>query len=269
MNISSMLWYDFFIFAVLSWVFLSLAFAIIWNLVVMRGEANISHTISHFSLAWIAVALLFQLPFYATMIAAALVWALAVSALKNTKKFWNDSINEIMAQWWLVIAIIILWFVVWYKASIVNYLFWDILTVSSIDLYLSLGLAIWVLVFFWFYYNQLFQMSFHKELALSKWTKVTFVNTLYTIILSISIALSIKVIWVLLVTAFMIIPPNIAKLVAKNYNSSFVWSIVFGSLSVILWLYLSFVFNIPSGAAIVGVMILIFLITTLLTNKLK
>ena len=72
-NIRMLLGFDFFVFALIAGIALAIVFALLGNFVVMRKEANISHTIAHFSLLGVTVALLNDIPMYPSMIIGALV----------------------------------------------------------------------------------------------------------------------------------------------------------------------------------------------------
>lgn len=268
-NISILFSFNFFVYALVSGVALAIVFALLGNFVVMRKEANISHTISHFALFGVTIALLVDVPLYPSIIIGALLWAVLVSLLKKTNRFWNDSINEILSQWWLVAALIVLGFVVGYKANIMDYLFGDILTVTFYDMISAIILCAVVIIFFVLFHKKLFQVSFHRELAISKWVNIWLINSLYLLFLSLAIATSIKIIGVLLITAFLIVPINISKLLAKNYMSSLYIAISICVLSVLTGLILSYFLNLASGPVIVGVLLTVLFVVTVfkMANK--
>ena len=200
---------------------------------------------------------------------ACIWWVLAISILKNVGTFWNDSINEILAQFGLATSIIIISQLVWYEGDIENYLFWDIFAVSQMDMYYAMTIAVFVLIVYTIYKNKILQVSFNQELAKSKWVNIWLVNLIFVTLLALSIAVSIKIIWVLLISAFLIIPPNIAKMLAINFNQMITYSIIFGLIWVFFWVILSYMFKIPSGAMIILVLLILFVFTLILTSLKK
>ncbi len=262
--------FNFFVYALVTGISLAIVFALLGSFILIRKWANIAHSISHFALLWVTIALLWEFELYASMIFFAFIGASMITILKRATIFSNDSINEIVSQWWLACALIVLGFVSGYKSNITNFLFGDILAVSSIDMKSSLLLTAFTLCFFVACYKKLFQVSFHEELARSKGISLFWINTSYTVLLSLAIALSIKIIGVLLVTSFLIIPPNISKLVARNFTWWIYWSLVFSVSSVVIGLFSSYLFDIASGPMIVTVLLMMLFFAVLaksLPNK--
>lgn len=262
-SISELFQYQFFVTALVVGICLSIAFGLLGHFVVIRREANIAHTISHCSLLWVTVALLYNLPLFPSILAGALLGAFAINFLEKTRYFSQDSINEMLGQWGLVLAILVLGLISGYKANIMSFLFGDILTVTRFDAVLAIILCIIVMISFALFHKIFFQISFNKSLALSKGQPVWVANALYMILLSSAIALSIKIIGALLISAFLIIPTNIAKVISHNYRQSIIYSLIAWVLSSVVGLFFSFIFNIPSGASIVMTLLAILLLLVL------
>lgn len=253
--------FDFFLRAMIAWVMLSVVFAYFWNFIVVRKQANIVHTIANFWLLWIAVWLYWWFNLNLSILVCALVWAVIISMIKDSDYFWADSINEILSQAWLVFSIVIISFLSWYTANVTNYLFWDILAVGPTDLWLIWGVWLVVLSLGLIFKSNFLQIWVSKDLAKSAWINTKIIEILFMFLLTFIIAVSIKIIWVLLVASFLIIPANISKLWVNSFNKMIWVSIFVGVLATVLWLIVSYYFDFPSGVSIVLFMIVLFFIS--------
>ena len=123
------------------------------------------------------------------------------------------------------------------------------------------------LIFIGFYYQKLLLISFDEELAISSGVNVKLVNLIFTGLIGAMVAISIKIIGTLLIGALMIIPVISAICLKQSFIKTWILSAIFGILSVIIGLTLSFYVSIPSGATIVIVLLFFFLIMLLISKK--
>lgn len=230
---------------------LAIVFPLYGNIVVVRQEANIAHTFAHLALLGVAIWLWFNRP-----VSLCILWSiiLTVVYLYTASKSWATHIlahNEIWAQVWLVWAILIVSQMSGYKADISSYLFGDILLVWTTDVYTIAIISTLCLVVYIFFHKQRYALSLHHSLAISKWIPVRFQSLLYLAGLWVLIWWAMKIIGVLLVSAFLILPSNIAKSISNN---TLQWKITWIStalLSSIIALFMSWHLDMPSWASIV------------------
>ena len=140
-------------------------------------------------------------------------------------------------------------------------LFGDILSVNTNDL-----LVIWIggaLILFvlWFIWKPLFASTVNYDLAEAEGMKPERVNTIFTILLAALIAISIKMVGILLITGLLIIPTAMARNLSNNPRQMVILSIVGGLLSVFIGLYASFEINTSSGPSIVSVALILFILS--------
>jgi zinc transport system permease protein len=267
MNIIEILDYNFIQRALIVWVLLAIVFAFFGNIVVLRKGANISHTISHFALLWIAGWLFLSINWYISMIIFLLLWIAIIHFLQKRGFFSDDAINEIIAQLWLVWAILFFSYTKWYLGSIEQYLFGDILLITKSDMQIVIIFSILTIILFWLFIKPLLATSFNQKISKVYNIKTEILNFLYILFLAISIWISIKILWVLLVTAFIVLAPNIMKMIAKNTKQMIFGSIILNILAVIWWLIVSYFLKIPSGIGIVAVLLWVFFVVSILNLK--
>tara|TARA_B100002051_G_scaffold67449_1_gene63958 strand:- start:346 stop:807 length:462 start_codon:yes stop_codon:yes gene_type:complete len=146
-------------------------------------------------------------------------------------------------------------------------LFGDILSVNVNDL-----LAIWIggaiiLLVLWFIWKPLFASTVNYELAEAEGMNPERVNAIFTILLAALIAISIKMVGLLLITGMLIIPTTMARNLSNNPKQMVILSIIGGLLSVFIGLYTSFEINTSSGPTIVVVALILFILSLIGIKK--
>ena len=141
-------------------------------------------------------------------------------------------------------------------------LFGDILAVNEIDLmfiWIGGALIFLVLKLIW---KPLFASTVNYDLAEAEGMKPDKINAIFTILMAAIIAISIKIVGLLLITGMLIMPAAMARNISNNPQQMVVLSIVGGLLSVMIGLFSSLEFNTPSGPSIITAALILFLFFT-------
>lgn len=267
MTIREILDYHFMQRALIVGVMLAIVFALFGNIVVLRKGANIAHTISHFALLGIAWWLFFQINGYISMVVVLLVGIGIIHLLQKRGFFSDDAINEILAQLGLVWSILFFSYTKGYLASVEQYLFGDILLITQLDMYIVAVFSTLVLIGFGLYLKPLLATSFNPKIARVYNLPVNLINFVYILLLSLAIGMSIKILWVLLVTAFIVLAPNVMKIVARTTRQMILWSIVLNIVAVFGGMIASYFLKIPSGIGIVAFLLVAFVMVSIFTKR--
>ena len=147
-------------------------------------------------------------------------------------------------------------------------MFGQILAVSTSDVYIVISLLTLVFLIVIVYFKQLLFYSFDPIGAEVKGLNTTFLNYLFLILLSIAIVGSLQTVGIILVLSMLIIPAAAAKLVTDTFVTSIKVSVLFGVVSSITGLYLSYFLNLPSGPSMSLVAATIFVLA-FLSNKIR
>ncbi len=246
--------YPFFFRALIVGSIISLLLSWVSGYVVLRREVIFADSLSNIGFLGIALAILFNLPITPTLILICIFAAFLISYIQRKKLFSSDSLLEIFAQLGLATAIIIIALFPGYRINIEQFLFGDILGISNYDVAMSIALLILSGLVIIFCHKNFLRISLSDQLSHSIVKNKKIWHGLFILLIALLIAMAMKIIGVLLVAAFITIPSNVAKLVARSLGQTFVLSTILGFLSTLIGLYLSIVFNLPSGALIVTVM---------------
>ena len=250
----------FFVRSIFLVVLLASVFPLYGNLVVVRQEANIAHTFAHIGLLGVAIGLWFDWSIELSILWSIVLTVLFLYALWIREQHSQTTHNEIWAQLGLVWAILLVSQMTWYRADISSYLFWDILLLWTQDVILIAIIVGTTGILYAIFSKKRYALSMHKSLAASKGINTTLSYLLYLVALWVLIGWAMKLIGVLLVSAFLILPSSISKSLASNLlQRKLIGNIVCILLSVGA-LFLSWHYDMPSWASIVWCMIVAYLL---------
>ncbi|MBX3044470.1 MAG: metal ABC transporter permease [Candidatus Kapabacteria bacterium] len=234
--------------------------------VVQRRISYIGSGLAHAAFGGVALGLLLGIEPLLTAIPFTLFIALLTVYLKEHSKISTDSIIGILYSVSVAFGIIFLALKDDYTADAYTYLFGSILTVSSSDIWISGGLALLSLITLKLYWGRWAYATFDRELAKSD--KLPVLADDYTLMLmtALTVVLAIKIVGIILITAYIVIPGSFARLVSNRFMTMTVVSISMGIISSIAGLILSYHLDLPSGAVIIVLQALLFVIA-LFYNK--
>lgn len=245
---------------------LALVSGILGSLVILRRMAFFSDAIAHAGLTGIALGLLIGISPTLGAVGFSLAVGLMVIWLSQQKYLHVDSVIGVLFSGSVALGILILSQISGYKLNLVNYLFGDILAISGADLGLTIIFTIIVSLVTIFGFRQLLFTSFSQDLAKVSGLNVKLWNYLLAVLLALTIALAIKVVGVILVSALIVIPSTSSKLISGSVREMIAWAIGFGVISVFIGIAAAYRFDLPSGPAIVMVEIFIFILAWLFRN---
>ena len=252
---------DFLIRALLAGIGIALVTGPLGCFVVWRRMSFFGDTLSHSALLGVLLSVAFNLNISLTIFAVSSLIALILLRLQKTTNLPNDALLGLLSHSALAVGMVVLGFLSFIRFDIMGLLFGDILSVNIYDL-----LAIWIggafiLLVLWYIWKPLFASTVNYELAEAEGMNPDRVNAIFTILLAALIAISIKMVGLLLITGMLIIPTTMARNLSNNPKKMVILSIIGGLLSVFIGLYTSFEINTSSGPTIVVVALILFILS--------
>lgn len=144
--------------------------------------------------------------------------------------------------------------------DLTSYLFGSINTISRQDLWIVIALAIATVVFVKFQYRKLFAIVFDEDFIRVRNLRINLVNGTFFVFVGLVVAVSMKIVGVLLISALMTLPVAIAIRLAKSFKQTIIYAVISGEIGVITGLISSYYLNLPSGGTIVVTLVLLLLI---------
>jgi len=227
--------------------------------VVLRGMAFFGDALAHIVLPGVVIAFLLGWPMIVGALIAGVLAALLINLISGTTTLKEDSAIGVVfvAAFALGIALIALRGGD-YGEELEHILFGNLLDVSRTDLLVIAVLAVAVLVFLVAFFKELQVLAFDQVLATTMQLPVGWLNNLLLVLLAIVIVISLSAVGVVMVLAMLITPASAAFLLTRRLPTMMVIAAVFGVVSGVVGLYLSFHLEVASGPMIVLVATAIF-----------
>ncbi len=253
--------YDFIIRALVAGVIVGLISPLIGTFIVLRRLSVIGDTLSHTTLAGVALGILIGVYPVLTGMLVAIVAAISIEQLRRVYKNYEELSMPIMMSAGVGLAIIFISLSSGFSVEISSYLFGNILVVSTQDIWTIIILAIVILTTILLMYKELLYISFDEEGAKISGIPYNLINFIFIILIAITIAIAMRIVGILLVSSLLTIPVATALNIANSFKQTIFYSVLFSLLSVIIGMLLAIIFNLASGGTIVITSIIIMLIT--------
>ena len=251
--------YEFMIRSLITAIISGMMLPLLGSFTINRNMGFMADAMAHATMPIIAVGVFFGFSISALGVPAAIFVALLLGfVIKNTNIGEDTSIGIIFSSFFALGFVLISLLNV--SINLEDLLFGQILAVSYFDVFAILALFIVLLFFFLVFYKQLLFYSFDPIGAQIRGLNTSFLNYLFLIMLSLAIIGSLQTVGIILVLSMLIIPAASAKLLAKTFNVTTIIGVVFGVISSVSGLLLSYYFNLPSGPSMALVATGIFVI---------
>lgn len=255
--------FDFIQNALLAGILTSIICGIMGTLVVVNRIVFLSGGIAHAAYGGIGLAFYFKWPYLPGTIGFSLAAAMLMAAVSHTAKHRADTIIGVIWAVGMAFGIILLDLTPGYNVDLMSYLFGSILTVPKSDLIIMMIIGVCLLILILVYYPDLLAMSYDEEFARIRGVPVKILYFGLIGMLAVTVVLVIKVVGLILVIALLTIPPFIVEKYARSMAQMMIASSILGCIFTLAGLWLSYQYNLTSGAAIIMVAGSVFLISLL------
>jgi len=250
--------YDFFQKAFLAAVFASISCGIIGSYIVSRRIVFISGGITHASFGGIGLAFLVGFNPLLGAVLFAVGAALGIQFFTKVAEIREDSS---IAIWWslgMALGIIFVFLTPGYTPNLMSYLFGNILTVTSSELWWMFLLNVAIIAVFTFFFRNILYIAFDEEFARTAGLPVQLYNYLTITLIALTVVLNIRVVGIILILSLLTIPQASANLFTNDFKKLLILSSVFAFIGTISGLFISYFLDIPSGAAIIFTLVIMF-----------
>lgn len=223
-------------------------------IVVWRRMAYVGETLAQASLLGVALGLALKINLTVAVVFAAVAAALILIAFGRQKLLALDSTLGLMHHAALALAVISIALLKGPQIDLMSYLFGDILSVTEGDLYWVFGGGAVVLALTLWLWRPLVRLSLHEDLATAEGVDPRLSRGVFDIMLAVTIAVAMKIVGILLVMAFLVVPAVAARPLAQTPERMAILAAAIAVLSVIGGLALSAGYDTPGGPTIVLVM---------------
>ena len=255
--------------ALLAALFLGPLCAFMGVFVTARRMAFFSDTISHAALTGVALGFWFGLadPTW-PMVFVSLLVALGIMWLRENTELLTDTIMALLLSSSVAIGVIILSLLKEFRGELHSYLFGEILAIGPQEVWMAGGLFVIVGAALFWNLTSFTLLTAHEDVAQVCGVPVRKFNYVSVVVLTFAVALTIRLVGIILTPALIVIPPAAARAISRNLRQQIILSIVFGLIGGVGGTLLSYQLDVQSGPTIVLACVAIF-ITTLALGRFR
>ena len=260
---------DFFIRALIAGIGVALTAGPLGCFVVWRRMAYFGDTMAHSALLGVALSLLFGVNLLVSVFAIAVVVSLLLLLLQRRQALSADALLGILSHSTLAIGLVLVAFMSWVRIDLMAFLFGDILAVTPQDIALIWGGGLVVLAAIIYLWRPLVASTVSEDIAEAEGLKPEKTRLLFMLLMALVIAIAMKIVGIMLITALLIIPAATARRFAPSPEKMAVFASVIGAFAVAGGLFGSLHYDTPSGPSIVVAALVLFLVSLVPMPELK
>lgn len=234
--------------------------------IVQRGLGFLGSGLAHAAFGGVALGILLNSEPLWTAVPFTVLVAVGITWVKDKTNLGGDTTIGIFFSVSMALGIIFIFLKRQYTSDAFTYLFGSILSVTTADIIVPIILIIITLLLFPFWKRWAYS-SFDRELAQSDRIPVQFDDYLLTILIAVTIVVSIKVVGIVLIAAFLVIPPAASRLLNKSFSKMTLVSVIIGIVTALVGLWISYYLDVPSGATIILLQAAVFFTVMIIKKK--
>jgi zinc transport system permease protein len=255
--------------AIIGGIILGLLLAFMGVFVILRRMAFFGDGVAHASLAGIAIGILASYNPLVVAIIFSIILAIIIFYLERKTKLSSDVIIGILFTASMALGVILISLKSGYQPELISFLFGNILSIQTSELIIMAIFAVIVIAFLLYYFRQIAFITFDEEGARVSGINTTVLDLIFYITLAVAIVLGVKILGIVLVSALLIIPASIAKLISKSFKSLVASSIIVAEITILGGLAISYILNLPTGAVIILFGTALFFLTLIIQKLVK
>lgn len=259
--ITTLFSYSFITRAIVVGILVSLCSSMLGVSLVLKRYSMIGDGLSHVSFGALAIAAALNMAPLAVSVPIVVVAAFFLLRLSENGTIGGDAAIAVFSSSALALGIIITSMTTGINADICNYMFGSILAMSSTDVYVSIGLSVIVLAMYIISYNKIFAITFDESFSRATGVKVDVYNMAVAVLTAITIVLGMRIMGALLISSLIIFPALSAMRMCRYFKGVIICAAVLSMVCFFLGIILSYVMEIPVGASVVMVNLMVFLLS--------
>lgn len=236
---------------------------------VLRRLAMIGDTLSHVSIAGVALGFLIGVYPVAVGLLFAIAASFAIEKLRKAYKTYAELSIAIIMSGGVALASLLFTIGKGFNVNVNSYLFGSIYTLNNTDLYVIGGVTVVVLIAIRTQVKELFLITFDEDAAAVSGLPVKFYNVMISVLTALVISVSIKIVGALLVSALLTIPAACSLIIARGFRQSVITVVIVGELAVVIGLLIAGIWNLAPGGTIVLLLIAVLLLLLVLKRGIR
>lgn len=261
--ITEMLSYPFLVRAIVVGLLVALCASLLGVSLVLKRFSMIGDGLSHVGFGALAIASVANIAPLALAIPVCIAASFLLLRMSESTRIKGDAAIAMLSAGALAIGVMVVSMTTGMNTDVYNYMFGSILSLSQADATLSIALSLVVLVLFVLFYPRLFAVTFDETFSRATGIPTRAYNAALATLSSITVVLGMRMMGALLISSLIIFPVLTAMRLGKRYLTVTILSAIVAIVGFLIGMYISYVYEAPSGASVVCVNIVLFLLFAL------
>ncbi len=263
--LSTLFSYSFITRALLAGSLVALCAALLGVSLVLKRYSMIGDGLSHVGFGALSIATALNFAPMVITLPVVLIAAFLLLRLRSNSRIKSDAAIALISSSSLAIGIIATSLTSGIGSDLYNYMFGSVLALSRTDVILAIILSLIVLILFVCFYHKIFAVTFDETFAQAIGIKANLYNMLIACLTAVTIVVGMRIMGTLLISSLIIFPALTSMRLFQSFKGVVLCSSVLSLGCFLIGLIASFVFSTPTGASIVVVNLVFFLLFSLLS----
>lgn len=247
-------------------VVVSMCAALLGVVLVLKRYSLIGHGLADVGFASLSLALALQLPPLTVSMPVVIIASFFIMAYSQKKGVNGDVAIGIAATTALSAGVMITAYKGGFNMDVANYMFGSILSISSMDMYISLILSVVVISLFILFYNRLFLITCDENFAKALGINITVYQFLISFLTAITVVIGMRMMGTLLISSLIIFPAVTARKLVNSFKGMVIISALISVICCVIGIFLSWMMNLPTGAGIVLINLFFMILASLIAR---
>ncbi|VVB53911.1 ABC 3 transport family protein [uncultured archaeon] len=261
MNLPDFLTYGFMQRAYMAGLLSAATLSVVGIFIVLKRLSNIGEGLANIAFAGIALGLLFGAAPLPLALIASVIGVFLINYLKGRAGVYGEAAVQILCSGGLALGVVAASASAGFNVNLLSYLFGSLLSVTTTDILFVAALAVIVFTAVALTGRQLAYATFDEDSARASGLQVDRLNLMLMLITAVSVVAGMRIVGILLVSSFLVVPAAAAILLARNFRQAIAFSLAYGVTSAAAGITLAYYLNVATGGAVVLTSVLMFFAT--------
>ncbi len=261
--------YTFMLRALIVGLLVTVCSSLLGTSLVLKGYSMIGDGLSHVAFGALTIATVLGFSPLKFTIPIVIIAAFFILKLNKKSSLKGDAAIGMISVTSLAIGVLVVSLGTGLNTDLYSYLFGSILSMNAEDVILSIVLSLVVIILFIFSYNKIFAVTFDEDFAISSGTNCGFYNMLIAILTAVTVVLGMKMMGTLIISALIIFPAITSITICKSFKKVVICSLVLSIICFCTGLIISYMYNLPTGATIVTINAITYIILWIFKKQKK
>lgn len=267
-TIKQMFSYSFLVRGMAVGMIVAICASLLGVILVLKRYSMIGDGLSHISFGAMAIGMAFGFTPIKVAIPVTIIAAFLLLKISDNSKINGDAAIALASSSFLAVGIIVNAVFTGSNIDLNSYMFGSILAISNEDMWICIVLGIIISAAFLFFYHYIFSITFDENFAAATGVRVGLYKTVLSVLTALTVVIGMRIMGTLLISSLIIFPALSSIMVFKRFKAVMAGSLVISIISFFVGMVCSYMFGIPTGASIVVVNLVIFIIMSII-GKIK